>query len=75
MKQEIEKVGGVKGSSGGGCEKGSGGGSTWGNMSKKFGFKFKSQMCSAQEVSVTKQSNPSSKAEKVRENTRKICLG
>ncbi|PWA57667.1 phototropic-responsive NPH3 family protein [Artemisia annua] len=71
MKQEIEKLGRVKGSSGGGGEKVSGGGSTWGNMSKKFGFKLKSQMCSAQEGSVTKQSNPSSKAEKVREKPHK----
>lgn len=44
MKQEIEKLG--KGKSGGG---------TWGNVSKKFGFKMKSQMCSAEEGSVSNQ--------------------
>lgn len=52
MKQEIEKLGRVKGGGGGGSS-----GSTWGNMSKKFGFKMKSQMCSAQEGSVSKQNN------------------
>ncbi|KAL8248297.1 hypothetical protein R6Q59_005165 [Mikania micrantha] len=58
MKQEIEKLGRVKG--------GSGGGSTWGNMSRKFGFKFKSQMCSAQEGSVSKQNKAVGKLEKGR---------
>lgn len=67
MKQEIEKLGRGKGSSGGN----GGGGSTWGNMSKKFGFKLKSQMCSAQEGSVTKQNNASGKIEKSREKQRK----
>ncbi|PWA46232.1 BTB/POZ fold [Artemisia annua] len=62
LKLEIEKLGRVMGSSGGDGETGSGGGSTWGNMSMKFGFKLKSHMCSAQEGSVTKQSNPSCKA-------------
>ncbi|KAF2310796.1 hypothetical protein GH714_017310 [Hevea brasiliensis] len=38
MRQEIEKMGRTKGSS------------TWGNVSKKFGFKLKSQLCSAQEA-------------------------
>ncbi|GFZ06084.1 phototropic-responsive NPH3 family protein [Actinidia rufa] len=37
MRQEIEKLGRVKGSS------------TWEGVSKKFGFKIRSQMCSAQE--------------------------
>ncbi|KAJ0017778.1 hypothetical protein Pint_11109 [Pistacia integerrima] len=55
MKQEIEKLGRSKGSS------------TWGNVSKKFGFKLKSQMCSAQEGSVSKQNNGSGKLEKVKE--------
>lgn len=61
MKQEIEKLGRIKGGSGSG-----GGGSTWGNMSKKFGFRLKSQMCSAQEGSVSKQNNASEKLEKGR---------
>lgn len=56
MRQEIEKLGKVKGSS-----------STWGSVSKKFGFRFKSQMCSAQEGSVSKQNNGSKKVEKVKE--------
>lgn len=66
MKQEIEKLGRGKGGGGGG-----GGGSTWGNMSKKFGFKLKSQMCSAQEGSVSKQNNGSAKVEKGREKQHK----
>lgn len=45
MRQEIEKLGRAKGSS------------TWGNVSKKFGFKLKSQMCSAQEGSVSNQNS------------------
>ncbi|XVF69574.1 hypothetical protein PTKIN_Ptkin11bG0092300 [Pterospermum kingtungense] len=49
MRQEIAKLGGVKSSS------------TWGNVSKKFGFKLKSQMCSAQEGSVSNQNNASGK--------------
>ncbi|XP_022756213.1 BTB/POZ domain-containing protein At1g30440-like [Durio zibethinus] len=53
MRQEIEKLGRVKGSS------------TWGNVSKKFGFKLKSQMCSAQEGSVSNHNNGSGKVEKV----------
>ncbi|GLT50687.1 hypothetical protein SLA2020_241560 [Shorea laevis] len=52
MRQEIEKLGGVKGSS------------TWGNVSKKFGFKLKSQMCSAQEGSVSNQNITNGKVEK-----------
>ncbi|GLU19294.1 hypothetical protein SLE2022_355540 [Rubroshorea leprosula] len=47
MRQEIEKLGQVKGTN------------TWGNVSKKFGFKLKSQMCSAQEGSVSKQNSVS----------------
>ena len=55
MKQEIEKLGRVKGGS-----------STWGNVSKKFGFKLKSQMCSAQEGSISQQNNGSEKLEKAK---------
>lgn len=55
MKQEIEKLGRGKPSS------------TWGNVSKKFGFKLKSQMCSAQEGSVSNQNNHSGKLEKVKD--------
>ncbi|KAK8601875.1 hypothetical protein V6N13_058451 [Hibiscus sabdariffa] len=54
MRQEIEKLGQVKGSS-----------STWGTVSKKFGFKLKSQMCSAQEDSISNQKNGSGKIEKL----------
>ncbi|PIA41694.1 hypothetical protein AQUCO_02200252v1 [Aquilegia coerulea] len=57
MKQEIEKLG--KGKTGG----------TWGNVSKKFGFKMKSQMCSAEEGSVSKQlKDKHLKVEKVRKH-------
>ncbi|KAE8705734.1 hypothetical protein F3Y22_tig00110418pilonHSYRG00145 [Hibiscus syriacus] len=56
MRQEIEKLGRVKGS----C-------STWGNVSKKFGFKLKSQMCSAQEDSISNQKNGSGQIEKVKD--------
>ncbi|KAL9689442.1 hypothetical protein QQ045_009828 [Rhodiola kirilowii] len=45
MRHEIEKLAKVKDSSNIT--------STWGNVSKKFGFKLKSNMCSAQEGSVT----------------------
>lgn len=55
MRQEIEKLGRVKGSS------------TWGNVSKKFGFKIKSQMCSAQEGSVSQQLDGNEKVEKLKE--------
>ncbi|XP_054802960.1 BTB/POZ domain-containing protein At1g30440 [Prosopis cineraria] len=55
MRQEIEKLGRSKGSS------------TWGTVSKKFGFKLKSQMCSAQEGSVSNQNNGNGKVEKVKE--------
>uniref|UniRef100_A0A5B7B5I0 BTB/POZ domain-containing protein n=1 Tax=Davidia involucrata TaxID=16924 RepID=A0A5B7B5I0_DAVIN len=55
MRQEIEKLGRAKGSS------------TWGSVSKKFGFKIKSQMCSAQEGSVSNQKNGSGKIEKTKE--------
>ncbi|ONK67337.1 uncharacterized protein A4U43_C06F19120 [Asparagus officinalis] len=54
MKQEIEKLG--KGKIGGG----------WSNISKKFGFKIKSQMCTAQEGEVSEnQRNESGKMEKL----------
>ncbi|KAG6419377.1 hypothetical protein SASPL_121597 [Salvia splendens] len=46
MREEIDKLGKAKGSSPS---------SAWGNMSKKFEFRLKSQMCSAQEGSVSKQ--------------------
>lgn len=52
MRQEIEKLGKGKVSS------------AWGNVSKKFGFRMKSQMCSAQEGSVSNWSNGNGKAEK-----------
>ena len=55
MRHEIEKLGRTKVSS------------TWGNVSKKFGFKMKSQMCSAQEGSVSKQNNGSAKIEKAKD--------
>ncbi|KAK3197791.1 hypothetical protein Dsin_021206 [Dipteronia sinensis] len=55
MRQEIEKLGRVKGSS------------TWNSVSKKFGFKLKSQMCSAQEGSVSNPNNGNGKLEKVKE--------
>ncbi|KAF3450328.1 hypothetical protein FNV43_RR06408 [Rhamnella rubrinervis] len=55
MRQEIEKLGRVKGSS------------TWGNVSKKFGFKLKSQMCSAEEGSVSNQLKGNGKVEKLKE--------
>lgn len=57
MRQEIEKLGG-------GRPKGS---SSW--VSKKFGFKIKSQMCSAEERSVSNQNSGSikTKAEKTKD--------
>ncbi|XVE78944.1 hypothetical protein DITRI_Ditri14bG0018700 [Diplodiscus trichospermus] len=55
MRQEIEKLGRVKSSS------------TWGNVSKKFGFKLKSQMCSAEEGSVSNQNNRNGKTGKVKD--------
>ncbi|KAJ6979598.1 BTB/POZ domain-containing protein [Populus alba x Populus x berolinensis] len=55
MRHEIEKLSGTKGSS------------TWGNVSKKLGFKMKSQMCSAQEGSVSNQNNGSAKIDKAKE--------
>ncbi|KAD3068931.1 hypothetical protein R6Q59_017076 [Mikania micrantha] len=61
MKQEIEKLGRVMGDSGG-----IGGGGAWSNMSKKFRFKFKTQMCSAQDGSISKQDNATVKLEKGR---------
>lgn len=58
MRQEIEKLGGkAKGSST----------SAWGVVSKKLGFKIKSQMCSAQEGSVSKQNNGHNNVEKLKD--------
>ncbi|KAI3937748.1 hypothetical protein MKW92_004606 [Papaver armeniacum] len=58
MRQEIEKIGNVAKTSS----------SAWGSVSKKFGFKLKSQMCSAQEGSVSNQNkNGNIKIEKVKE--------
>lgn len=58
MRNEIEKLGRVKGSGSG----------TWGNVSRKLGFRLKSQMCSAEEGSVSNQSSVvSGKAEKLKE--------
>ncbi|CAA0823752.1 BTB/POZ domain-containing protein [Striga hermonthica] len=54
MRQEIEKLGKVKVSS------------TWENVSKKLGLRLKSQMCSAEEGSVSKQNRGNVKNEKVR---------
>lgn len=59
MRQEIEKLGRAKGSS------------TWGTVSKKLGFKLKSQMCSAQEGLVSDQSNGNSKSEKLKDRNGK----
>ncbi|XAR59370.1 hypothetical protein NMG60_11015190 [Bertholletia excelsa] len=55
MRQEIEKLGQVKGSS-----------SAWlrGSVSKKLGFKMRSQICSAQEASVSKPSKGGGKTSK-----------
>lgn len=58
MRQEIEKLGRVKGTSSS---------SAWGSVSKKFGFKLKSQMCSAQEGSVSNQHQGQGKVEKLKE--------
>uniref|UniRef100_A0A2P2IL93 Uncharacterized protein MANES_06G060600 n=1 Tax=Rhizophora mucronata TaxID=61149 RepID=A0A2P2IL93_RHIMU len=55
MRQEIEKLGRSKNLS------------AWGNVTKKFGFKMKSQMCSAQEGSVSNQNNHSGKIENTKE--------
>ncbi|KAJ8546540.1 hypothetical protein K7X08_032614 [Anisodus acutangulus] len=57
MRQEIQKLGGR-----------SKGSTTWGNVSKKFGFKLKSQMCSAQEGSVSKINGKAIKDDKAKEN-------
>lgn len=68
MRQEIEKLGNGKSSSS----------SAWGTVSKKFGFKLKSQMCSAQEGSVSHQNKDGNlKIEKLKEkqgkNKKKIA--
>ncbi|XP_068656632.1 BTB/POZ domain-containing protein At1g30440-like [Aristolochia californica] len=49
MRQEIEKLGKAR--------------SAWTSVSKKFGFKIKSQMCSAQEGSVSDQNSGKGKAD------------
>ncbi|PPD85889.1 hypothetical protein GOBAR_DD17174 [Gossypium barbadense] len=54
MKQEIERLGRVKSF-------------TWGNVSKRFGFKLKSRMCSAQEGSISNQNTESRKNEKLKD--------
>ncbi|XP_042004861.1 BTB/POZ domain-containing protein At1g30440-like [Salvia splendens] len=59
MREVIDKLGNVKVSPASS--------SAWGSMSKKFGFRLKSQMCSAQEGSVSKQNNGSKKIDKVRQ--------
>ncbi|KAL8152435.1 hypothetical protein V2J09_010195 [Rumex salicifolius] len=65
MKQEIEKLGRGKGVS-------PSSNSVWGNVSKKFGNKLKSQMCSAQEGSVSNQNKSvGGKTEKARERKHK----
>lgn len=56
MRQEIEKLGQGR--------------STWGSVSKKFGFKIRSQMCNAQESSVHGVKNGNGKAEKLKEKPR-----
>lgn len=66
MKQEIQKLGRTKPPS-----------STWGSVSKKFGFTMKSQMCSAQEGSVSNHSVGSGKVDKAKgkhEKQKKISL-
>ncbi|XP_077253805.1 phototropic-responsive NPH3 family protein [Tasmannia lanceolata] len=57
MRQEIQKLGRER--------------STWSSVSKKFGLNIKSQMCSAQEGSVSSQSDRNGKAEKLKERTGK----
>lgn len=54
MRQEIEKLGKGKVGSGSGSRSSSG---AWEGVSKKLGFKIRSQMCSAQEGSVSNQIN------------------
>lgn len=49
MRQEIAKLSMVKATS------------TWENISKKLGFKMKSQMCSAQEGAITQQKHENEK--------------
>ncbi|XP_077243842.1 BTB/POZ domain-containing protein At1g30440-like [Tasmannia lanceolata] len=53
MRQEIQKLGRER--------------STWSSVSRKFGFKIKSQMCSAQEGSVSNQNNRNGKVEKLKD--------
>lgn len=54
MRREIEKLGKGKVASGSGSRSSSG---AWEGVSKKLGFKIRSQMCSAQEGSVSNQIN------------------
>ncbi|GAA0169582.1 hypothetical protein LIER_24032 [Lithospermum erythrorhizon] len=63
MRNEIEKLGKGKQSS------------AWGNVSKKLGLRMKSQMCSAQEGSVTNQSNGDEKAKvKARKHKKQLSI-
>ncbi|KAF8408799.1 hypothetical protein HHK36_004868 [Tetracentron sinense] len=55
MRHEIEKLGQGKGAR------------TSGSVSKKFGFKMKSKMCSTQEESISSQNNGSGKVEKAKD--------
>lgn len=55
MRHEIAKLGMVKGTS------------TWGSLSKKLGFKMKSQMCSAEEGAVSKQKHNGGKIDKTKD--------
>ncbi|KAG5562270.1 hypothetical protein RHGRI_005112 [Rhododendron griersonianum] len=72
MRQEIEKLGKGKVGSGSGSRSSSG---AWEGVSKKLGFKIRSQMCSAQEGSVSNQINNGGggggKIEKGKEKLRK----
>nr|GLL30127.1 BTB/POZ domain-containing protein At1g30440 [Ipomoea trifida] len=63
MRQEIEKLGHGKGSS------------VWGNVSKKFGFKLKSQMCSAQEGSVSNQNSTNNNVKAIKAGNAKEKRG
>ncbi|KAL8108462.1 hypothetical protein AgCh_024787 [Apium graveolens] len=62
MREEIAKLSTVKGTS------------TWENISKKLGFKMKSQMCSAQQGAISKQKHESEKgvADKAKDKQGKL---
>ncbi|KAK1369018.1 BTB/POZ domain-containing protein [Heracleum sosnowskyi] len=61
MREEIAKLSMVKGSS------------TWENISKKLGFKMKSQMCSAQQGAISKQKHENEKvADKAKDKQGKL---